>query len=104
MHRAHALNDVSALEVRRDVDVSATPHEAFGHDSNHRPGRVVQAELTPEDSGDITELPLPEPVPQHHHRFGAWMRVRRCWRTADERRNAHDVEGVERAVVPAKPL
>src|SRR6185437_6755068 len=94
----------TALERDRNVDIRAAPHEALRHDADHRAHDVVEAHLVAEDVRIPAELPLPETVSKDYDRRRARTRIVRVGRAADERRHAHDVERVERAMVAAQPL
>ena len=104
VHVPHALDDLAPLQRDRQIDVRAPPHESLRHHADHRAGRVVEPELAAEDAGIPVELPLPESIAEDDDRLGAGSRVVGGRGAPDERRHAHDVEGVERAVVPPQPL
>ena len=101
---AHAFDDPAALERDRHVDVRAAPHEALRHDADHGAHGVVQPKLAAEHVRVAAELALPESIAQHHDRLRAGARIVGRRRPPDERRHAHHVERVERAVVAAQPL
>ena len=104
VHVAHTLDHLAALERDRQVDVCAAPHEALRHHADDRAVDVVQAQLPPEDVGITAELPLPEAIAEHGHRFGPGLRVFCRRRSPEQRRHPHHVEGVESAVIAAKAL
>ena len=104
VHAAHAFDDLAPLERDRQVDVGAAPHEALRHHADDGAVDVVQAQLPAEHVRIAAELPLPEAIAEHDHRLRAGPGVGGGRRPPEERRHAHHVEGVERAVVAAQPL
>src|SRR5215218_3115547 len=101
MHVAYALDDLAAFERNRQIDVSATPHEALRHDADDRAADVVEPQLAAEDVWIPAELPLPEAIAQHgdRRRAGPGVGCRRS--PSDQRRDTHHVERVEGAVIAA---
>lgn len=69
-----------------------------------RPYFVVEPQRATEDAGVAAELPLPEFESQRCHRLGTGGGVRRRRCSPDERRHAHHVKCVYRAVIAAEPL
>ena len=94
-----------ALEGDRQVDVGAAPHEALRHDADHRAhrcrsdaagGRARSGRRRTAAARTDSRARRPAPRPAR--------RPRRVGVRPMQRRHAHDVEGVERAVIAAQPL
>src|SRR6187551_3444586 len=102
MHGADVLDNRAALKRNGQVDVGAAPHEALRHHADYGAHRVVQPQPAPEHIGIAAELALPEAVAEHDHRFGAGAPVVAAHRPADECRDPHYLEGIERAVISAQ--
>ncbi len=92
------------LQHDRQIDVRAAPHEPLRHDADDAPDATVQPQLRADDLRVAAELTLPEAIPEHDDRFGIRRDVGRREVASDERRHAHHLERVRRAVVAANAL
>ena len=104
VHVSHALDDLTTAQDDRKIDISASPHEAFRHDADDGAELTVQPEAAADDRAVAAELTLPESITKH----GDWRRTRgdivRPKGPSDERRHAHDLERIRRAVIASEPL
>src|SRR5262249_48121227 len=101
MRAANALDRAPALESDRKIDSAASPHKPLRHDPDHRADLIVQTEPPSNDVRIAYELSLPESVTEHDHRIRLRSGVIRQCRPSNERRHAHHLKGVERAVIPS---
>src|SRR5262249_398507 len=98
------LDHAPALEGDRKVDVGAPPHKPLWHDSDHRADLVVQSKLPSDDVRIAAELSLPETISEHDHGSRLGSAVIRHGRPSNQRRHAHHLKGVKRAVIPSQSL
>src|SRR5580658_2241226 len=104
MNFALSLQVLSAMKDIRQIDVRAAPHEARRHDADDRSRLSVELQMPAENPSVAAKLLLPEFIAQHGHWLSAVDRVRCDGGAADQRRDAHHVERIHGAVIPAQAL
>src|SRR4029079_15884107 len=98
------FDELPAHERGWDVNIGSPAHEALRHDADHRADRIVQRRPPSKYVAVAAELALPETVTEYHNRLCAGSGIVGRRRSADERRDAHDLKCIEGAVVSTEPL
>ena len=95
---------LAAVKHARQVNVRAAPHEALRHDADDGAHFAVEAQLAADDAGVAAKGTLPEFVAENGDGLGAGGGIGRGRSAADERGDAHHLEGVHGAVIAAEAL